>query len=512
MPPKDILSHLPGDALAALRRADSLWQGIKEDTAPVPAIVKESSLPLDKTEWDVVIAGGTLGILIGAALQRRGYRVALIERGMLRGREQEWNISRPELEVLLELRLLDEAELEKAIATQYNPARVAFPDSPEIWVRDVLNIGIDPVYLLDVLKSKYIIAGGKLFENTPLREVVVHPDGVRVSAGGEVLHSRMLIDAMGHFSPIVKQARQGQKPDGACLVVGSCAKGFPKNDTGDLFVSFTPIQNQCQYFWEAFPARDGRTTYLFSYMDVCPERPSLEFLFEEYLRLLPEYQNVELSQLQFERSLFGFFPSYRQSPLRMPWSRILPVGDSSGSQSPVSFGGFGAIVRHLKRLTEGISEALECDALSQNSLALLQPYQPNIAVTWMFQRAMSVGIKQQLHPHQINQLLAAVFQSMAQLGDDVLRPFLQDVVQFSGLSATLLKTSLTQPGVVLPVISQVGVPTLLDWMVHYINLGAYTALYPVGQALVPVAKHLPPLQQYYCRRWINAWHYGSGGD
>jgi lycopene cyclase CruP len=429
----------------------------------------------------------------------------------LRGRDQEWNISRQELEVFLELDLLSEAELEKAIATTYNPARISFFEGPDFWIRDVLNIGIDPVFLLDVLKAKFLVAGGQLFEKTAFDGAAVHPDGVLVEAAGG-LKTRLLIDAMGNFSPIVQQARQGEKPEGVCLVVGSCAQGFPQNETGDLIVSFTPIQNQCQYFWEAFPARDGRTTYLFTYLDAHPERPSLEFLFEEYLRLLPEYQGVELSQLDFQRALFGFFPSYRQSPIRMPWSRILPIGDSSGGQSPVSFGGFGSMVRHLKRLTKGTHDALECDALSRDALAQLQPYQPNIAVTWLFQRAMSVGIDQQLAPNQINQLLTGVFQAMEQLGDDVLRPFLQDVVQFPGLSKTLLLTSLTKPGLVVPVIPQVGLTTLLDWIVHYINLGVYTGLYPLGQLISEPLKSLPPIPQYYCRRWIEAWCYGSGGD
>jgi len=508
---EQILSQLPGDVLGRLRDADQLWQALRADTNPVPLIIKESKEPLLTVDWDVVICGGTLGILIGCALQRRGWRVALIERGILRGRDQEWNISRKELDVFLELELLSEAELEKAIATEYNPARISFFEGPDFWIRDVLNIGVEPVFLLDTLKSKFLAAGGQLFEKTAFEGAAVHPDGVLIDAAGG-LKARLLIDAMGNFSPIVQQARQGEKPEGVCLVVGSCAQGFPKNETGDLIVSFTPIQNQCQYFWEAFPARDGRTTYLFTYLDAHPERPSLEFFFEEYLRLLPEYQGIELSQIEFKRVLFGFFPSYRDSPIRMPWRRILPVGDSSGGQSPVSFGGFGSMVRHLKRLTEGIHDALESDALSQNALAQLQPYQPNIAVTWLFQRAMSVGINQQLPPNQINQLLTGVFQAMEQLGDDVLRPFLQDVVQFPGLSKTLLLTSLTKPGLVIPVIPQVGLTTLLDWIVHYINLGVYTGLYSLGQPISSRAKTLPPLPQYYCRRWLEAWRYGSGSD
>ena len=535
---EQILSQLPGDVLGRLRRADRLWQSLREDTTPLPLVIKESNEPLGTVEWDIVICGGTLGILIGCALQKRGWRVALIERGLLRGREQEWNISRKELDVFLELELLSEAELEQAIATEYNPARISFFEGPDFWIQDVLNIGVDPVFLLDTLKSRFLAAGGQLFEKTAFDGAVVHPDGVRVDVGlgdktqnseinktAELLNNpksqipnlkflktRLLIDAMGNFSPIVQQARQGEKPEGVCLVVGSCAQGFPQNETGDLIVSFTPIQNQCQYFWEAFPARDGRTTYLFTYLDTHPQRPSLEFLFEEYLRLLPEYQSVELSQLEWQRVLFGFFPSYRQSPVRMPWSRILPVGDSSGGQSPVSFGGFGSMVRHLRRLIEGTHEALECDALMRTALGQLQPYQPNIAVTWLFQRAMSVGIDQKLSPNQINQLLTGVFQVMEQLGDDALRPFLQDVVQFSGLSKTLLLTALTKPGLVIPIIPQVGLTTLLDWIVHYINLGVYTSLYPLGQLMSGSAKRLPPIPQYYYRRWIEAWRYGSGGD
>ena len=31
----------------------------------------------------------------------------------------------------------------------------------------------------------------------------------------------------GHWSPIVKQMRQGRKPEGICIVCGSCAAGFP---------------------------------------------------------------------------------------------------------------------------------------------------------------------------------------------------------------------------------------------------------------------------------------------
>ncbi|MEG4286744.1 FAD-dependent oxidoreductase [Microcoleus sp. A006_D1] len=512
---EQILSQVPGDALGGLRKVDRLWENLKQNTAPTAAAVNHSQQPLETLDFDIVISGGTLGILIGTALAVRGWRVALLERGILRGREQEWNISRKELDAFLELKLLTAAEIDKAIATEYNPARISFTNTPDIWVRDVLNIGIDPVYLLETLKQKFIQSGGKLFENTPFKTATIHPNGVIVESENtenNLFKTRLLLDAMGHFSPIVRQARQGKKPDAVCLVVGSCAQGYPKNETGDIFASFTPMQNQCQYFWEAFPARDGRTTYLFTYIDADTERFSLETLFEDYLRLLPQYQNIELEQLKFRRALYGFFPCYRQSPLKTGWNRILPVGDSSGSQSPLSFGGFGAMVRHLKRLTLGIDEALTSESLDKNSLALLQPYQPNLSVTWLFQRSMSAAMNQKLDPDQINQLLAAVFQVMEELGEPVLKPFLQDIVLFPALSKTLFKTAISHPGLVMKIIPQVGIANLLDWMVHYVNLGIYTGLQPLGKAVESQVKKLAPEQQYYIHRLAEAWQYGAGGD
>lgn len=81
--------------------------------------------------------------------------------------------------------------------------------------------------------------------------------------------SRLVIDCMGNLSPISRQARWGMKPDGICIVVGTCASGFaPENNTmADLLYANTPIMDKgtskVQYFWEAFPASqapDWRTT------------------------------------------------------------------------------------------------------------------------------------------------------------------------------------------------------------------------------------------------------------
>ncbi len=499
---QEILAQVKGEPLKGLKFADQRWTQWRQGQIPRPNVVRTSSENCQDYDCDVVVCGGTLGIMLAAALQRQGWQVVVLEKGVLQGRDQEWNISRTELETLTELELLTPAELQEVIFTEYNPARVQFLNGEPLWVENILNIGVSPKALLAKLKEKFLTWGGKVFEHNACTEIEVCDGGAIAKTEKLSLKTRLILDGMGHFSPIAQQARQGRKPDGICLVVGSCAKGFEQNKTGDLIYSFTPIRNQCQYFWEAFPARDGRTTYLFTYLDAHPDRFSLEFLLDEYLKLLPEYQQTELTALDFQRFLFGFFPSYRQSPVRYPWGRILPIGDSSGAQSPVSFGGFGSMLRHLKRLSAGINDALKQYCCDRPSLAQLQPYQPNLSVTWLFQKAMSVGVKQRCNPNEINDLMNAVFAVMADLGDDVLYPFLQDVVQFQGLAKTLPRVNFPT---VLPLLPKLGVGALTDWLRHYLSLGLYSSGYHLS-------KKMPPATDYQTARLREALKYGSGND
>ena len=511
---EQILSNIEGSPWQGLQRADALWSAYKEGPRQVQPVVTEQADELLQVEYDVAICGGTLGVLLGATLAQRGWQVALLERGALKGRDQEWNISRRELETFIRLGLLSEAELEEAIASQYNPARIAFNGGQDLWVKDVLNVGVDPVSLLEQLKQKFLAAGGVLLEHTSFKSAAVHPNGVAIQTNNSPVNARLLVDAMGHFSPMVQQARAGKKPDAVCLVVGTCANGYKQNESGDLIVSFTPIQKQCQYFWEAFPARDGRTTYMFTYLDAHPSRLSLTEMFEDYFELLPQYQNVPSEkleeQLEFVRALFGFFPCYKDSPLQYKWNRTLAVGDSSGSQSPLSFGGFGAMVRHLERLAVGIDDALQADLLEAKALGKLQPYQPNLSTTWLFQKSMSVGVDQTLAPDKINQVLSTIFDDMAALGDEVLLPFLQDVVQFSPLAKTMLRTSTRHPGLVLSILPQVGVGAVASWTRHFVNLGRYSLLDKMQSAVD--SRETSDKKQYYSDRWRDAVMYGSGND
>jgi ribulose 1,5-bisphosphate synthetase/thiazole synthase len=64
-----------------------------QDVGPAPQFVRTSSTPLGHSQqaeqhYDVAVCGGTLGIFIATALAQQGFRVAVIEGGPLRGRDQ----------------------------------------------------------------------------------------------------------------------------------------------------------------------------------------------------------------------------------------------------------------------------------------------------------------------------------------------------------------------------------------------------------------------------------------
>ncbi|KAH1211707.1 hypothetical protein GmHk_14G040092 [Glycine max] len=484
----------------ALKRLDQQWSSIcssqevvqepQQVVSTIPSLFGSSDLA-DKAEgsYDVLVCGGTLGIFIATALCARGLRVAIVERNVLKGRDQEWNISTKELLELVEVGVLEEDDIERATAVKFNPNRCGFERKGDIWVNDILNLGVSPAKLIEIVKTRFISLGGVIFEGCGVSCINVYEDAAVLKLSGDkILSSRLIIDAMGNFSPVVKQIRGGRKPDGVCLVVGTCARGFETNSTSDVIFSSSSIKkvgdSKAQLFWEAFPAGSGpldRTTYLFTYVEPQPGSPKLEELLE--------------------------------APLPAAFSRVLQFGDASGIQSPVSFGGFGSLTRHLGRLSAGIHEAINGDYLDSYSLSLLNPYMPNLSASWLFQRAMSAKKQSNVPEDFINELLYTNFSCMQRLGDPVLRPFLQDVVQFGPLSKTLGLVMLTNPKILPSIFKQVGIPVLLDWSRHFLGLGYYTFLSTFADPIVrPFLNTLPSKTSFQWKRHLEAWKYGAGLD
>jgi hypothetical protein len=505
-------------------------------------------------DYDVTLCGGTLGIFIAQALQLQGHNVAVIEAGKLMGREQEWNISMKELEELIELGVLTREDVEEAVTTEFPGCRAGFKNSEvsplegsyfdngvgyECETSSVLNLGISPSILIANVAERFKALGGTILEGSPLKGIVISESlGAALDMGddAEPITTKLVLDCMGNASPISRQQRYGRKPDGVCAVVGSCAGGYEKetNLIGDIIYTNSEIQDkgdngQLQYFWEAFPVGIGRkgnepgtsdvkTTYMFTYMDASKGRPSLTTLMDDYWTQLPIYQpsiSDPETDLDVKRVLFAYFPTYRDSPLKPQWSRLLAVGDASGIQSPLSFGGFGALTRHLERISTAISEALEDDLLHKNDLGQINAYTPNLSAAWMFQKAMSVRMGQKVNPKFVNRLLAVNFDVMNEMGEKTMMPFLQDVVRIDGLVGSLAKSFVADPAFMPEIVAHVGIPTLVEWLGHVSMIATYNALH---LAVTPIIKPFVdkmgdnPKDRYLWRRRMDAWKFGSGND
>ena len=136
-PPPEFIVLRPSETAAAVAAAAAAAAG---SSSPHPG--EEPTT----TSFDVAVAGGTLGVILAAALSSAGLRVAVVEAGPLKGREQEWNICREELEALVAAGAISAADAAAAVVAEFNPVRCAFgkkagePPDVSVVTTDVLNL------------------------------------------------------------------------------------------------------------------------------------------------------------------------------------------------------------------------------------------------------------------------------------------------------------------------------------------------------------------------------------
>ena len=64
-----------------------------------------------------------------------------------------------------------------------NPARIGFNGVDDIWVDDVLNVGVDPRRLIGLLRDRFVAAGGAIYERTSFRSAEYAKDGISIRCG-----------------------------------------------------------------------------------------------------------------------------------------------------------------------------------------------------------------------------------------------------------------------------------------------------------------------------------------
>jgi lycopene cyclase CruA len=440
--------------------------------------------------YDLIYLGGALGVIHAAVMARLGYRVLLIERLPFGRMNREWNISRSEIQSLVDLGILTLTEVEQVIAREYPDGYHKFFDAnnpavakaPVLHTPKVLNIALDSGQLLQLCGDKLRQAGGEIWDQTEFTRADIADDAVSVQATHlptatvKTGTGRLIVDAMGTASPITWQLNGRRSFDSVCPTVGAVVSGMdPRvwdSTYGDVLHSHGDVSRGRQLIWELFPgAGDEMAIYLFHYHQVHPENPgSLLEMYEDFFTILPEYRHCNLDQLTWIKPTFGYIPGHfslngRDRPVAC--DRLVAIGDAASLQSPLVFTGFGSLVRNLPRLTDLLDTALKHDLLQAQHLEQIRAYQSNVAVTWLFSRGMMVPTGQSLPPERINAMLNTFFGILAQESPQAAEAFVKDRFGWLPFNRMALKAAFTNPAILIWIWEAVQPQDFGRWLGSY---------------------------------------------
>ncbi|QLE56512.1 NAD(P)/FAD-dependent oxidoreductase [Nostoc sp. TCL26-01] len=458
-------------------------------------INSNSQSPITNPQYDLIYIGGALGAIHAAVMAKLGYKVLLVERLPFGRMNREWNISRDELQSLVNLGLVTTAELETVIAREYkdgfnkffdgnNPAKLR---SPVLHTPTVLNIALDSEKWLKLCGQKLKATGGEIWDETEFIRADIDDTHVVVTVKHlptqveKQVSGRLLVDAMGTASPIAWQLNGGRAFDSVCPTVGAVIdKGFAPevwdSQYGDVLYSHGDISRGRQLIWELFPGiGEELTIYLFHYHEVNPENPgSLLEMYEDFFTILPEYRRCDMEKLVWKKPTFGYIPghfSIGSSDRTIAFDRLIAIGDAASLQSPLVFTGFGSLVRNLERLTTLLNVALKHDLLKFRHLNLIRAYQSNVSVTWLFSKGMMVPTGKFIPPQRINSMLNTFFGLLTDEPPEVADNFIKDRCDWLTFNRLALKAARKNPALLWWIWELAGAKDLLRWLGNYANFG-----------------------------------------
>ncbi|MBW4423232.1 MAG: flavin-dependent dehydrogenase [Nostoc desertorum CM1-VF14] len=500
--PRQVVFSSQGDrgrgAGSKEQRAGSSEQG--ENFSPLhPAPCSPACSPSSPT-YDIIYIGGALGAIHAALMAKLGYKVLLVERMSFGRMNREWNISRDEIQSLVNLGLLTPAELETIIAREYKDGFNKFFDannpsklrSPVLHTPTVLNLGLDSEKWLQMCGQKLQAAGGEIWDETEFIRADIDISQVTLkvkhlpSQIEKQVSGRLLIDAMGTASPIAWQLNGGRAFDSVCPTVGAAIEsGFEPqvwdSQYGDVLYSHGDISRGRQLIWELFPgAGDELTIYLFHYHEVNAKNPgSLLEMYEDFFAILPEYRRCDMDKLVWKKPTFGYIPghfSVGSNDRTVAFDRLIAIGDAASLQSPLVFTGFGSLVRNLERLTTLLDTALKHDLLSFRHLNQIRAYQSNVSVTWLFSKGMMVPTGKFLPPQRINSMLNTFFGLLAGEPQEVADNFIKDRCDWLTFNRLALKAATKNPALLLWIWELAGPRDLVRWLGSYFNFGRHALI------------------------------------
>lgn len=474
-------------ALHHVRELDAGWARLLRGERPPSPLsrARQAELPPTDGEWDVVYAGGGLGLLHALAMQQHGWRVLLFDRRTVGETHREWNISRVELAVLVEGGVFSWTELEGTIAREYRRGFLRFHDPDGLPVEfdlpGVLDVAVDADALLSLARQKLEAAGGTVWDGTRFAHLWLAEDGaargvVRArGADGQVCHvgARLVVNAMGALSPLsLALAGEGLPFEGVCPTVGTVARGFAEGEVdpqvGEILVTIGGARDGRQGIWEGFPSHaDTFTTYLFYYDETvgrAAEPHSLEALFHEYFARLPDYKRPGAA-FEHLKPVYGFIPARHhldgppEAQARTARG-LLSVGDAVARQNPLTFTGFGSFVRALPGAADGLSACLHEGNLEANALAAVSTRQTNLSAMWVMARFLGA----RGGTDEVNSIFRDFTHALADVGPERAAAFFLDRASWSEYVEIMLRTARHRPQVFVEAFQVLGAQGVAQWL------------------------------------------------
>lgn len=466
---------------------DRFEEVVRFDSSPKNAVVEE--------HFEIIYAGGTLGLLHAAVMSKKYHRKILIFDAHTVGRtHRDWNISDEELQEFVKAGLFTSEEIEKAVANRYKTGFVKFFDrnsrikTPPLFMDNVLDVAIEADKLLEIAakKIKQSASDSKIISNLRFVRAFVRKDKTIVeceeakTGRPRFFSARLFVDATGTNSPVSRQLNAGRSITHVCPTVGTVARGFKHGDieknekavdfsVGEILVSTEDVSDHRQLIWEGFagnPTKDEYTTYLFFYDSVESKADkSLFRLFEEYFAKLPDYKTKN-GAWRVVKPVFGYIPSIHHqgwnNVKKTAAERVLLVGDAAGLSSPLTFCGFGSHVRNLRKLTDLTERALSENSIDEKNLAEINAYEPRVAQMSSLAEFMRPTPKSK--SPVVNETMNAVMAALSRLDAEISREMFQDRISFASFKKVLLKTARIHPKVFRLMFDHLGMKGAFWWI------------------------------------------------
>jgi lycopene cyclase CruA len=415
-----------------------------------------------RADFDVAIVGGGLWSVLAPVLAARGARVAVFDRARVGVAHREWNASGPELRALVDAGVVSDSELAELIVACYDHGICTFHGGASYPVVGVLDHAVDAGGLLARARAVAEARGAEIFDGHALVSHASGPTAVRLRFGtGEgakrEITASLMVDARGMASPYATA-------DLVCPTVGGVLRGLAEGDgpdeispkVGEILATVEGVEAGRQHVWEAFPGRTGETAVYLFYYARSNERTSLADLYARFFATLPGYKRGDAKLM---RPTFGFIPGWSRltPPPRAPDRRVVLVGDAAARHSPLTYCGFGAMLRSLVPAADAITRML--DGGGEPSQVVVHDA-PVHALTGTLAHMMAARV---FEGEEVNTLLDAAFRTLHEMGNEPYANLLRDEMLPSSFVDFLRRTAGRHPAVWGKIVRGLGLRVVGRW-------------------------------------------------